>query len=1693
MTSLSEEIHYAPDSINFSMFSVDELRKLSKVKVTNKVAINDLGQPLPDGLYDLRMGPYMRDYGICASCNMNFEHCPGHIGHIELELPVLNPLLRSVALSLLTRCCLKCSALLIPSATLQLFSAQFQLLRHGCLAEAIAAGDIVKINSAERTTSVGKGADAPDIELAPLLELSDSRSERVRKLLEETLLSEADESVSSFRNVDVRNVVVEKRALVRRFLSCRPNKMCLECRAVQPSLCDYSGQIIRTEKSAPGRRRKSVRNAETSPTEVRNTLTYVQARDVLRRLWQRESKLLSNVFGVLAAASDHDHPTDCLFVHALPVISPRLRPISKVKGVYAQHSLTELYSHVMVINEFLSILVKCKKEGTSLDQLPENENRAARAVIGNSIDEKLVRTWINLQCMVDCLVDVDMNKNFHNRIRIKQLRGIRQLLEKKEGIIRMNMMGKRVDYACRTVITPDPYLSVQEMGIPEVMAKRLTYPEPVTALNIGALQQAVLNGPNVYPGANAIEFGNGSMVLLKDRRQQLSASARSLLTPAQQTSSGSVPVPKVVHRHLATGDMVLLNRQPTLHRPSIMAHRVRVLAGEKTFRLHYSNCKSYNADFDGDEMNAHLPQGEEARSEAMHLAFSPYHFLVPKDGTPLGGLIQDHVIAGVKLSMRGRFLTRDHYMQMVECALTGSVCPRRLQLLPPAILKPHTLWTGKQVISTLLLNLTPPGTPAICLESTAQLGARSWQQAPPRTSRAGGALADGEMCESRVLIRHGHLLCGVLDKRQFGAVPFSLVHAFHELYGGLASSGLLSALSRLFTHCLQVFGFTLGVADILVRADADRARDASVCRLQSLGVHATRLALGLSDQQMFSEEDIRQQLQRCYLARDLRATRDLDRAYKKQLDAVNNDINKQCLPLGLLTKFPDNNLQLMVEAGAKGSKVNTMQISCLLGQIELEGKRPPRMMSGKTLPSFLPYDLTPRAGGFISGRFMTGIRPQEYFFHCMAGREGLIDTAVKTSRSGYLQRCLVKHLEGLTVGYDLSVRDADGSVIQLRYGEDGHETQRLQHLCAKQLHLYSNNRDAVVAPAVLERFRQGSAVNQVARRKRRIARWCRDSSRGEPGRQRSSGFLQFCQEVSGQWSKDQLVAAWRECPRRHVYERRARPCPDPVTADFRPDVHFSAVCERLDRLIDSHCDGDTHLASLLHYKCARACVQPGEPVGLVAAQSVGEPSTQMTLNTFHFAGRGDMNVTLGIPRLREILSASANTKTPSMHVPFWPRVTAARAERLRRSLSRVSMAQLLRDVTVTEQLQRGSSRLYQLRVTMLPRHAYHSQLPVTPALVMRYVETVWVRVLLRALSKAFNFRDSDGVLEGGSSQARSSDNSSEVALWSQTDELAGLDDVDDPGVDTEVAGGAEEGSGAATGADSSEEEAEADGDATATRSRLRRNDHGDYESEEEEVEECQEQQHADENDEQVEADDKQAEEIDKLVDRLSVERRIQCVLVQRTEHCHVIEYSYDTEHELWCQLTIRAATRSQCDIQAVVRQAAEQGVVRHVAGITRAFIIDDQGEEGGRQLVTEGVNLLHVLRYDRLLDLSRLYCNDLHALAARFGVEAASRAIVREIASVFAVYGINVSARHLSLVADYMTFSGRVAGFNRSAMDFVVSPLQQMTFETSIKFLRSAVVDGQTDRLRSPSARLVFGQPYGGGTGMFNLINKLTE
>ncbi|KAG8224091.1 hypothetical protein J437_LFUL001785 [Ladona fulva] len=527
------------------------------------------------------------------------------------------------------------------------------------------------------------------------------------------------------------------------------------------------------------------------------------------------------------------HATDLFFMDVVTVTPPWTRPIQIKDNHISEPAYTATYKNIVqdciVLRHIAEIVQTGSSEGISKElQASPLYTMVSTYCRGDDDLEKLHQVWQELQSNVDHLLDKEMNKKTSNATAL----GVKQVLEKKEGLFRMHMMGKRVNYAARTVITPDPNIDVDEIGVPKAFALKLSYPVPVTPWNAEELRKMVINGPQVHPGACMLQNEDGSMTKLKphDMKQRM-AVAKRLLTPSDKENSTGL---KVVYRHLCNGDIMLLNRQPTLHRPSIMAHRARILSTEKTFRLHYANCKSYNADFDGDEMNAHFPQSEISRSEGYNLVSVANHYLVPKDGTPLSGLIQDHVISGVKLTVRGKFFSRTDYQHLVFQALSQK--NGYIKLMPPAIWKPKPLWSGKQVVSTIIINITPPGKKCINLNSKAKIGYKDWEKRRPRPWVAGGSYfkSPSEMSEAEVIIREGELLCGVLDKTHYGATTYGLVHCMNELYGGPSALSLLSCFSKVFGAYLQMEGFTLGVKDILVCKSADKKRNKVISRIREV-------------------------------------------------------------------------------------------------------------------------------------------------------------------------------------------------------------------------------------------------------------------------------------------------------------------------------------------------------------------------------------------------------------------------------------------------------------------------------------------------------------------------------------------------------------------------------------------------------------------------------------------------------------------------------------------------------------------------------------------------------------------------------------------------------------------------------------------------------------------------------------------
>ena len=701
----------------------------------------------------------------------------------------------------------------------------------------------------------------------------------------------------------------------------------------------------------------------------------------------------------------------------------------------------------------------------------------------------------------------------------RPLKTLSQRLKGKEGRFRGSLSGKRVDFSSRTVISPDPSLDIGEVGVPYEVAKKLTIPEKVSPFNIEHLKELVNRGPFEHPGANYVIRPDGVKIRL-DFASDRKALADSLV-PGY-----------IVERHLMDGDVVLFNRQPSLHRMSVMAHFVRVLPF-RTFRLHPSVCPPYNADFDGDEMNLHVPQSEESRSEALMLMRVQDQILSPRYGGPIIGGIRDFITGAFMLTRDEALLTPGEFSNL---ALVGDFVG---DLPEPAVKGPHPMYTGKQLFSLFL----PKGMNYVLTSK--------WAKAQ-RT----GATND-------VVIRDGELISGVVDKAVIGAEePDSLLHRIAKDYGNEDARNFLNSILKVLKTFLTRRGFTYGFNELELPAEAKKGITDAL------------------DEAYSSVTD----LQKKYKTGSLQLTRGL--SAEDTLEAyIVNELAKARDRAGRIADraFPaENSGMIMARTGARGSSLNVGQMTAALGQQSVRGKRISHGLRGRALSHFAWNDPSPTAKGFVKSNYRDGLSPTEFFFHAMGGREGLVDTAVRTQQSGYMQRRLVNALEHLKVEYDLTVRDPHGHIIQFLYGEDGVDP-------AKSDHGRPINLDRLVETEELS-YKSKAKVDEA-----------------ELGK---------------------------------------------LLKKYQPLLNERLLKELNDKLGNSHLTEDglketmEKVAEALDY----SRVEPGEASGIVAAQSIGEPGTQMTLRTFHFAGVRERDVTLGLPRLMELVDARKIPAKPSMDI-----------------------------------------------------------------------------------------------------------------------------------------------------------------------------------------------------------------------------------------------------------------------------------------------------------------------------------------------------------------------------------------------------------------------------------------------------------
>jgi DNA-directed RNA polymerase subunit A' len=634
-----------------------------------------------------------------------------------------------------------------------------------------------------------------------------------------------------------------------------------------------------------------------------------------------------------------------MILTVLPIPPVTMRPsITLETGERSEDDLTHKLGDIVRINQ----------------RLFENINAGAPEIIIEDL-------WDLLQYHVTTFFDNAVPKLPPARHRSGQpLKTLTERIKSKEGRIRHNLAGKRTNFCARTVISPDPMIHINAVGVPRMIAMKLSVPEIVNDWNIGYLKRFVQNGPDTYPGANYIIRPDGKKKKITDETKE------ALLEEIQPGY--------VVERHLLDGDIALFNRQPSLHRMSMMCHRVKVLPG-RTFRLNPAVCAPYNADFDGDEMNLHIPQSEEARAEAQILMEVSTQLISPRYGASEIGAIQDGISGNYFLTRHLADIPRELAVELLASAGVydfGSL-PRKERL------------TGRDVFSALL----------------------------PEDFNYIGESRDG----GKVVIKDGRLVEGIIDTLAIGGEGEGLLlRSLHKRYGPQRTIDILHHAFRLGIEVLLRSGLSVNVGNSDLPPDA-RAEIAKLLQDAEHEVQDMIRQFGQGTLEVIPGRSQAQTLEFKILER-------LNRARNACKSIVDRHVTDR------------NHTALIIRSGARGNILNMVQMGAVIGQQALRGGRIDKGYRGRTLSCFKAGDLSPAARGFIRSSYKQGLNPKEFFFGSITGRDALMDTALRTPKSGYLYRRLANALQDIKVEYDGTVRDANGRVIQFDYGDDGIDVAR---------------------------------------------------------------------------------------------------------------------------------------------------------------------------------------------------------------------------------------------------------------------------------------------------------------------------------------------------------------------------------------------------------------------------------------------------------------------------------------------------------------------------------------------------------------------------------------------------------------------------------------------------------------------------
>ena len=1029
--------------------SPDDIRKMSVVRVETPDTYDSDGYPIENGLMDPRLGvldPSLK----CHTCGVRGGDCQGHFGSIELARPVLHVGFGDIIHKILRSTCNECGRVLLPEDVLDDYREKIAEAMHNkenledILKKLQNEAKKVEMNDAKQGDIVKKIMD----EVYPKenddydeLDREDILTNCLKQLFAEAFMKRDEtEEKPQFKFLDPKQLCPH----------CRKNQSLEDIEASYPTLengistdiaeikesirknieDEYDRKIDKIDKKI-----EELSNADDVDEEAIDKLNedkvklleerdekldkkfqqefkrrievyigeqlqkYIQEPILLDKpvtIHQGEYKLTaSEIRERLERITDEDifvlgiNPEvarpEWLVLTVLPVPPVTVRPsITLDTGERSEDDLTHKLVDILRINQ----------------RLVENMEAGAPQLIVEDL-------WDLLQYHVTTYFDNEASGVPPSKHRSgRPLKTLTQRLKGKEGRFRSNLSGKRVNFSARTVISPDPNISINEVGVPEMIAKEVTVPVYVNEWNIEEMKQYIQNGPEIHPGANYVIRTDGRKIRVRgDETKELIL---------EQLEPGFI-----IERHLKDGDMVLFNRQPSLHRMSMMAHEVRVLP-YKTFRLNLCVCPPYNADFDGDEMNMHVFQTDESRAEAKSLMRVQEHILSPRFGGPIIGAIHDHISGAYLLTRDGVEFTEEQALQIIrkshlklpELKSGQWILKQDPEFSEDSYIykEKGEMWTGKELFSLLLPN-------DLNLSYSAEI------------SKCPVVYPEEE---ATVVIKNGILVQGVIDESAYGSFSGKILDKIVKEYGPGRAKEFLDRSTDLAICGIMKTGITTSLNDEEIPEEAqDRINE-----------HL--------DKKMAEVDKLVESYEEGYLqalpGRSLEETLEMKiMQILGEARDMSGSIAENYLTMG--KQYPEdpydhvmaveNHSVVMARTGARASMLNLTQITACVGQQAVRGGRIERGYLNRTLPHFKKGELGAKAKGFVHSSYKSGLDPIEFFFHAMGGREGLVDTAIRTAQSGYMQRRLVNALQDLQVKSSGLVTDNQGNVIQTMFGEDG--------------------------------------------------------------------------------------------------------------------------------------------------------------------------------------------------------------------------------------------------------------------------------------------------------------------------------------------------------------------------------------------------------------------------------------------------------------------------------------------------------------------------------------------------------------------------------------------------------------------------------------------------------------------------------